>query len=122
MCRPSAGPTSTTPCILQLAPENCGEGLDTGAFLLPSVPDPAAFASHHFDVYKGDADGELKVKFAKGTTTLAFKFKGGVVVSVDSRSTQGPYIGELHSFGRTVRSAPVTVPPCRSLGERQEDH
>ena len=103
VCRPSAGPSSP-PCILQLAPENCGEGLDTRAFLLPSVPDPAAFASHHFDVYKGDADGELKVKFAKGTTTLAFKFKGGVVVSVDSRSTQGPYIGEMHASGRTVKA------------------
>ena len=28
----------------------------------------------------------------KGTTTLAFKFQGGVIVSVDSRSTMGPYI------------------------------
>ena len=28
----------------------------------------------------------------KGTTTLAFKFQGGVIVSVDSRSTMGSYI------------------------------
>jgi len=28
----------------------------------------------------------------KGTTTLAFKFQGGVIVSVDSRATQGPFI------------------------------
>lgn len=41
------------------------------------------------------------MKFAKGTTTLAFKFKGGVLVAVDSRSTQGPYIGES---------------PCQPLG------
>ena len=34
------------------------------------------------------------IKFAKGTTTLGFKFQGGVVISVDSRSTQGPYIGK----------------------------
>jgi 20S proteasome subunit beta 5 len=27
-----------------------------------------------------------------GTTTLAFKFQGGVIVSVDSRATQGTYI------------------------------
>jgi 20S proteasome subunit beta 5 len=32
------------------------------------------------------------VKFAKGTTTLAFKFNGGIIVSVDSRSTMGYYI------------------------------
>ena len=28
----------------------------------------------------------------KGTTTLAFKFNDGIVVSVDSRATQGPNI------------------------------
>ena len=54
---------------------------------------PAAYTAHRFNVYKGDGDGEHKIKFAKGTTTLAFKFQGGVVISVDSRSTQGPYIG-----------------------------
>lgn len=32
------------------------------------------------------------MKFAKGTTTLAFKFKHGIIVSVDSRATQGAYI------------------------------
>lgn len=32
------------------------------------------------------------MKFAKGTTTLAFKFQGGIIVSVDSRSTMGAYI------------------------------
>ncbi len=38
-------------------------------------------------------DYNQEIKFHKGTTTLAFKFKGGVIVSVDSRATQGPYIG-----------------------------
>lgn len=63
--------------------------------LYPGVADPAAFARSRLSVYAGDAAGELKMPFAKGTTTLAFKFQGGVVVSVDSRSTQGPYIGAL---------------------------
>src|ERR1700761_8272835 len=27
-----------------------------------------------------------------GTTTLSFKFQGGVIVAVDSRATAGPYI------------------------------
>jgi len=40
----------------------------------------------------GDKDSQQKVKFAKGTTTLAFKFDGGIIVSVDSRSTMGNYI------------------------------
>jgi 20S proteasome subunit beta 5 len=70
----------------------------TTRLVLPAVADPAAFCRQTLDVYKGDLSGELdrenRMKFAKGTTTLAFKFQGGVVVSVDSRSTQGPYIGE----------------------------
>lgn len=68
------------------------EHTDKPSFLLPSVADPAAYAYHRFNVYKGDGDHEHRMLFAKGTTTLAFKFKGGVIVSVDSRSTQGPYI------------------------------
>lgn len=36
---------------------------------------------------------EAKIKLAHGTTTLAFKFKGGIIVAVDSRATAGPYIG-----------------------------
>ena len=30
--------------------------------------------------------------FAKGTTTLAFQFQGGVLVAVDARATMGPFI------------------------------
>jgi len=62
---------------------------------LPPVPNPAAYTTRHFDVYKGDHDGEHKITFAKGTTTLGFKFQGGIIISVDSRSTQGPYIGKF---------------------------
>jgi 20S proteasome subunit beta 5 len=40
----------------------------------------------------GAGDEHQAVKFAKGTTTLAFKFQGGIIVSVDSRSTMGAYI------------------------------
>ena len=32
------------------------------------------------------------IRFAHGTTTLAFKYNGGVIVAVDSRSTMGNYI------------------------------
>ena len=38
------------------------------------------------------SDYNQDIKFLKGTTTLAFKFQGGVIVSVDSRATQGPFI------------------------------
>nr|VZI12553.1 unnamed protein product [Spirometra erinaceieuropaei] len=33
-----------------------------------------------------------KIKFVHGTTTLAFKYKDGIVVSVDSRASAGSYI------------------------------
>ena len=55
------------------------------------MPQPAEFCTYHFKARYQDQHQQMK--FAKGTTTLAFKFKGGVLVSVDSRSTQGPYIG-----------------------------
>lgn len=51
-----------------LAPD-CGElPAANTSFQLPSVEDPAAYASSRFNVYQGDQEGELKIKFAKGTT------------------------------------------------------
>ncbi|XP_037068280.1 proteasome subunit beta type-5-like [Pollicipes pollicipes] len=35
---------------------------------------------------------EMKIHFAHGTTTLAFKYNGGVIVCADSRATGGNYI------------------------------
>ena len=32
------------------------------------------------------------IKYKKGTTTLAFRYKGGICVAVDSRATGGQYI------------------------------
>ena len=34
----------------------------------------------------------IKIEFAHGTTTLAFKFEHGVIVAVDSRATAGSWI------------------------------
>lgn len=61
------------------------------SFALAPVADPAAFSAANFGVGYG-TDMHQELKFAKGTTTLAFKFNGGIVVAVDSRSTQGAYI------------------------------
>ncbi|CAN0338895.1 unnamed protein product [Discosporangium mesarthrocarpum] len=61
------------------------------AFGLPNVENPAAFCRTNLGCGYG-TDHNQDIKFAKGTTTLAFKFKGGILVSVDSRSTMGPYI------------------------------
>ena len=41
-----------------------------------------------------DEEGRpIGMHFAHGTTTLGFKFQGGVVLAVDSRATGGMYIG-----------------------------
>ena len=51
-------------------------------------------------------EGGVKIQFAHGTTTLAFKFKHGVIVAVDSRATAGSWIGEnIIAFG----VAPIIV-------------
>lgn len=53
----------------------------------PPVADPKSFLEH----YK-KPDSNCQIHFKKGTTTLAFKYQGGVIVSVDSRATGGSYI------------------------------
>lgn len=40
-----------------------------------------------------DENSSVKIQFNHGTTTLAFKYAGGVIIAVDSRATAGPYIG-----------------------------
>lgn len=61
-------------------------------FDIPNVSNPAMYCRSNFASVCGRGDEGQDVKFAKGTTTLAFKFQGGVIVSVDSRSTMGSYI------------------------------
>ena len=60
-------------------------------FLLPNVPNAPAYCRMNFGAEYNDS--QQMVKFCKGTTTLAFKYQGGVIVSVDSRATQGQFIG-----------------------------
>jgi len=40
-----------------------------------------------------DNGRSMKLKFDHGTTTLGFRYKGGVVLAVDSRATGGQFIG-----------------------------
>jgi len=42
---------------------------------------------------KDEYGKSLKMEFNKGTTTCSFKYQGGVIVCVDSRSTGGQFIG-----------------------------
>ncbi|KAG8733713.1 Proteasome subunit beta type-5 [Ceratobasidium sp. 423] len=59
------------------------------SFNIPRVPDPTAFLRLHTDDH---ADPDCRIKIQHGTTTLAFRFKGGIIVAVDSRATAGSYI------------------------------
>jgi 20S proteasome subunit beta 5 len=88
-------------------------------FSVPSVPDvscisifcklmsnylqPTAFLRLHTDDH---ADPNCRIKIQHGTTTLAFRFQGGVIVAVDSRATAGSYIGRQG----TVRILNTDVP------------
>ncbi|KAJ7172266.1 N-terminal nucleophile aminohydrolase [Mycena filopes] len=58
-------------------------------FSVPAVADPSAFLRLHTDDH---ADPSCRIKIQHGTTTLAFRFKGGVIVAVDSRATAGSYV------------------------------
>jgi hypothetical protein len=65
------------------------------------------------DTFKDDPEHHLR--FAHGTTTLAFIYQGGVVVAVDSRSTMGPYIGTLPPEGETIISVLNVYPKRRNI-------
>ncbi|GAA6011322.1 hypothetical protein JCM10207_008299 [Rhodosporidiobolus poonsookiae] len=58
-------------------------------FALPSTVDPTGFLQLHTD---DASDPDCRIKIKHGTTTLAFKYQGGIVVAVDSRATAGSYI------------------------------
>jgi 20S proteasome subunit beta 5 len=58
-------------------------------FALPPVPRPAAFLRAATDDY---SNPNCPIKIAHGTTTLAFRFKGGIIVATDSRATAGNWI------------------------------
>jgi 20S proteasome subunit beta 5 len=53
----------------------------------PPYEDPKSFLAHY-----SSPDSKVKINFNKGTTTLAIKYQGGVIVAVDSRATAGAYI------------------------------
>jgi len=62
-------------------------GVDNEFAFLPGS-DPATFVEE----FQNSSSVDNRIKFHAGTTTLAFKFKHGVIVAVDSRATAGSYI------------------------------
>lgn len=61
----------------------------TSGLKLPPVARPAAFLRDAF----ASTPEKDRIRFAHGTTTLAFMFQGGIIVAVDSRASMGQYIG-----------------------------
>lgn len=50
---------------------------------------PSAFLRANTDDH---ANPDCPIKLAHGTTTLAFRFQGGIIVATDSRATAGDWI------------------------------
>jgi len=64
----------------------------------PNAVDPMKILAPPFapselaNVMRNQDGSEAKINFRHGTTTLAFKYQGGIIIAVDSRATGGMYI------------------------------
>ncbi|CAF9919000.1 MAG: Proteasome subunit beta type-5 [Alectoria fallacina] len=58
-------------------------------FVLPPMQNPSAFLRALTDDH---ANPNCPIKLAHGTTTLAFRFQGGIIVATDSRASAGDWI------------------------------
>jgi len=70
--------------------ETCGNFSANSTLALPPFANPATNLGR---VLTDDQGNDIAMNFDHGTTTLGFKYQGGVVLSVDSRATGGMYIG-----------------------------
>lgn len=69
------------------------------------VSNPAEFLRAHTDDSKNP---DCAIKIAHGTTTLAFRFQGGIVVAVDSRATAGQWIAS-QTVNKVIRINPFLL-------------
>lgn len=72
-----------------------GNGLhdfNLNEFEVVPLENPTQFLSDNIDVSSNPTERDHLIKLAHGTTTLAFKFQGGVIAAVDSRATGGQWI------------------------------
>eukprot|EP01133_Synstelium_polycarpum_P000409 gene409-485_t len=70
-------------------------------FEMPPVSRPGDFLEQVWD----HPNAPKPIEMAHGTTTLAFVYNGGVIVTVDSKSTQGSYVAS-----RTVKKCIEITP------------
>jgi len=89
------------------------ESLDINQELISTIPnavDPMSILAPPFppselaNVMKNQDGSDNKMNFLHGTTTLAFKYNGGVIIAVDSRATGGMYIFS----GNVKKIIPIT--------------
>lgn len=72
---------------------------------VPQILKPAEFLRAHTD---HAANPDCKIKIAHGTTTLAFRFQGGIVVAVDSRATAGNWVAS-QTVNKVIRINPFLL-------------
>jgi len=70
--------------------EYCGNFAANSSLSLPPFANPGLNLGR---VLKDDTGKDIPMNFDHGTTTLGFKYQGGVLLAVDSRATGGMYIG-----------------------------
>jgi len=70
--------------------ENCGNFSANSTLALPPFSHPATNLGR---ILTDDQGKDIDMNFDHGTTTLGFKYQGGVILAVDSRATGGMYIG-----------------------------
>lgn len=91
----SVGILAITAALVGLKPVGATQYLSTPEYATPLVP------AHPFSVQesRGTWDGPIPnrltppLDFLHGTTTLSFKYQGGIVAAVDSRASLGNYVG-----------------------------
>ncbi|KAF6063631.1 proteasome component PRE2 [Candida albicans L26] len=72
---------------------------------IPPISQPTDFLRAHTD---DSVNPDCKIKIAHGTTTLAFRFQGGIVVAVDSRATAGNWIAS-QTVNKVIRINPFLL-------------
>jgi 20S proteasome subunit beta 5 len=87
-------------------------------FALPPVPSAQSWLRAMTDDH---SNPQCPIKIAHGTTTLAFRFQGGIIVATDSRATAGNWIASQtvkkvieinsHLLGTMAGGAAVSINP-----------
>ncbi|KAI1285490.1 Proteasome subunit beta type-5 [Halotydeus destructor] len=85
---PSFGLTRSSEAFKKLA-----EGEEQEQWHQTQIPMNRFGFSNGQTVYDMESGKGINIDFDKGTTTLAFRYQGGVCVCADSRATGGQYIG-----------------------------